>query len=149
MVDGWRHTPACCLPRPYNAVPGGGLHAAQAHNNQPAAPCSLYVSVITTIRGWGDLLWADVVTKIDGMGSQVGGGGGNVVAAAVWRQRRQRCCGSGVAAASWPAPAARASGTPSSPGSVSWWLQRLQGSSLACQRRCWQPAHACCCCRAG
>ncbi|KAI3432720.1 hypothetical protein D9Q98_004263 [Chlorella vulgaris] len=31
---------------------------------------SLYVSVITTIRGWGDFLWADVVEKIDAMGSQ-------------------------------------------------------------------------------
>jgi hypothetical protein len=30
--------------------------------------------VITTIRGWGDYLWADVVEKIDAMGSQVGAG---------------------------------------------------------------------------
>ena len=33
--------------------------------------CSLYVSVITTIRGYGDYLWVDVVEKIDAMGSQV------------------------------------------------------------------------------
>ncbi|KAL4452763.1 hypothetical protein ABPG75_008425, partial [Micractinium tetrahymenae] len=31
---------------------------------------SLYVSVITTIRGWGDYLWVDVVENIDAMGSQ-------------------------------------------------------------------------------
>lgn len=35
-------------------------------------PCSLYVAVITTIRGWGDLLWVDVVEKIDAMSTQVG-----------------------------------------------------------------------------
>jgi hypothetical protein len=28
--------------------------------------------VITTIRGWGDYLWVDVVEKIDAMGTQVG-----------------------------------------------------------------------------
>ncbi|PSC73956.1 flagellar outer dynein arm heavy chain gamma [Micractinium conductrix] len=32
---------------------------------------SLYVAVITTIRGWGDLLWVDVVEKIDAMSTQV------------------------------------------------------------------------------
>lgn len=38
----------------------------------PLPPRSLYVLVITTIRGWGDYLWVDVVEKIDAMGSQVG-----------------------------------------------------------------------------
>ncbi|KAK9841874.1 hypothetical protein WJX81_008571 [Elliptochloris bilobata] len=32
---------------------------------------SLYVNVITTIRGFGDLLWVDVVAQIDGMTEQV------------------------------------------------------------------------------
>lgn len=31
----------------------------------------LYVSVITTIRGFGDLLWVDVVAQIDSMTEQV------------------------------------------------------------------------------
>ncbi len=31
----------------------------------------LYVNVITTIRGFGDLLWVDVVAQIDGMTEQV------------------------------------------------------------------------------
>jgi len=31
----------------------------------------LYVNVITTIRGFGDLLWTDVVAQIDGMTEQV------------------------------------------------------------------------------
>ena len=36
-------------------------------------PCSyrLYVNVITTIRGFGDLLWVDVVAQIDSMTEQV------------------------------------------------------------------------------
>ncbi len=38
-----------------------------------ASTCrSLYVSVITTIRGYGDYLWVDVVERVDAMGSQVG-----------------------------------------------------------------------------
>ena len=32
---------------------------------------SLYVTVITTIRSYGDYFWADVVEKIDEMGEQV------------------------------------------------------------------------------
>lgn len=35
---------------------------------------TLYVTVITTIKGYGDYFWADVVEKIDEMGEQVGGG---------------------------------------------------------------------------
>lgn len=31
----------------------------------------LYVNVITTIRGFGDLLWVDVVAQINGMTEQV------------------------------------------------------------------------------
>ena len=38
-----------------------------------APPCSLYVAVITTIRGYGDVLWVDVVERVDAMGSQVVG----------------------------------------------------------------------------
>lgn len=32
---------------------------------------SLYVTVISTIKGYGDYFWADVVEKIDEMGEQV------------------------------------------------------------------------------
>lgn len=32
---------------------------------------TLYVNVIGTIKGYGDLLWVDVVDKIDEMGEQV------------------------------------------------------------------------------
>ncbi len=32
---------------------------------------SLYVTVITTIKGYGDYFWVDVVEKIDEMGEQV------------------------------------------------------------------------------
>ena len=32
---------------------------------------SLYVTVITTIKGYGEYFWADVVEKIDEMGEQV------------------------------------------------------------------------------
>lgn len=35
--------------------------------------CSLYVNVITTIRGFGDLFWVDVVENIDTMTEQVNG----------------------------------------------------------------------------
>ena len=34
---------------------------------------TLYVTVITTIKGYGDYFWADVVEKVDEMGEQVGG----------------------------------------------------------------------------
>ena len=34
---------------------------------------SLYVTVITTIKGYGDYFWVDVVEKIDEMASQVMG----------------------------------------------------------------------------
>lgn len=56
-----------CLP---------ALHCAAAlalSLSASSPPRSLYVSVITTIRGWGDYLWTDVVDKVDSMGSQVGG----------------------------------------------------------------------------
>ena len=33
--------------------------------------CSLYINVITAVKGFGDFLWVDVVEKIDSMGSQV------------------------------------------------------------------------------
>jgi len=33
--------------------------------------CRLYVTVITTIRGFGDLFWVDVVEQIDTMTEQV------------------------------------------------------------------------------
>ncbi len=46
------------------------LHQGQQSTSHSPSP-SLYVSVITTIRGWGDDLWVDVVGKIDAMGSQV------------------------------------------------------------------------------
>ncbi len=35
------------------------------------APRSLYVNVITTIRGFGDFFWVDVVEQIDTMTEQV------------------------------------------------------------------------------
>ncbi len=34
---------------------------------------SLYVTVLSTIKGYGDYFWADVVEKIDEMGETVGG----------------------------------------------------------------------------
>jgi hypothetical protein len=33
---------------------------------------TLYVTVITTIKGYGDYFWVDVVEKVDEMGEQVG-----------------------------------------------------------------------------
>jgi dynein heavy chain len=39
---------------------------------------SLYVTVIGTIKGYGDYFWADVVEKVDEMGEQVGGAGGTL-----------------------------------------------------------------------
>ena len=57
--------PACLpclfLPCPLDSLPFSTL----------CPPCSLYVSVITTIRGYGDFLWVDVVEKIDAMATQV------------------------------------------------------------------------------
>eukprot|EP00879_Flechtneria_rotunda_P029325 GHRR01031685.1.p1 GENE.GHRR01031685.1~~GHRR01031685.1.p1 ORF type:complete len:143 (-),score=37.91 GHRR01031685.1:157-585(-) len=35
------------------------------------APRSLYVTVISTIKGYGDYFWADVVEKVDEWGEQV------------------------------------------------------------------------------
>jgi dynein heavy chain len=32
---------------------------------------TLYVTVITTIKGYGDFFWVDVVEKVDEMGEQV------------------------------------------------------------------------------
>ena len=37
---------------------------------------SLYVMVISTIKGYGDYFWADVVEKIDEMGEQARRGSG-------------------------------------------------------------------------
>jgi hypothetical protein len=37
----------------------------------PSYVCSLYVTVISTIRGYGDYLWVDVVEKVESMGNQV------------------------------------------------------------------------------
>jgi len=37
---------------------------------------TLYVTVIATIKGYGDYFWVDVVEKIDEMGEQVRGRGG-------------------------------------------------------------------------
>ena len=51
-----------------------GVHTHRSFAN-PAACRSLYVSVITTIRGYGDYLWVDVVERVDAMGSQVGWAG--------------------------------------------------------------------------
>jgi hypothetical protein len=33
--------------------------------------CSLYVTVISTIKGYGDYFWVDVVEKVDEWGEQV------------------------------------------------------------------------------
>lgn len=33
--------------------------------------CRLYVTVITTIRGYGDLFWTDVVAQMDAMNDTV------------------------------------------------------------------------------
>ncbi len=35
--------------------------------------CRLYVNVITTIKGYGEFLWVDVVEQIDSMTEQVNG----------------------------------------------------------------------------
>lgn len=54
-------------------LPGSFIYA---HAAAIFAACrSLYVSVITTIRGYGDYLWVDVVERVDAMGSQVGWAG--------------------------------------------------------------------------
>jgi dynein heavy chain len=37
----------------------------------PSPPCRLYSDVISTISGYGDLLWVDVVTQIDAMNERV------------------------------------------------------------------------------
>ena len=33
--------------------------------------CRLYVAVISTLKGFGDLLWAEVVPSLDSMSDQV------------------------------------------------------------------------------
>ena len=33
--------------------------------------CRLYVAVISTLKGFGDLLWAEVVPNLDSMNDQV------------------------------------------------------------------------------
>lgn len=53
---------------------------------------NLYVTVITTIKGYGDYFWVDVVEKIDEMGDQVGqrGWGRACTGLGVW------VCGEGL-----------------------------------------------------
>ena len=60
-------------------------------------PRSLYVSVITTIRSYGDYLWVDVVERVDAMASQVGG----LVWQAASMPLSQACHSSGLGGA-WP-----------------------------------------------
>lgn len=48
--------------------------ACGSRNAEPillVCDCRLYVTVITTIRGFGDLFWVDVVEQIDTMTEQV------------------------------------------------------------------------------
>ena len=58
-----------CLFSPCPLPPAPGPLPPAPGPRPPAR--SLYVSVITTIRGYGDFLWVDVVEKIDAMASQV------------------------------------------------------------------------------
>ena len=60
----------------------GAQHEVQVHSGSAnntlsdgsvIALCRLYVNVITTIKGYGEFLWVDVVEQIDSMTEQVNG----------------------------------------------------------------------------
>lgn len=59
-------------------------HPPDIPQTPPLPPCSLYVSVITTICGYGDYLWVDVVERVDAMASHVGGAGQAGAGQNVW-----------------------------------------------------------------
>lgn len=76
----------CCQP-PLATLPCLPPHPA------PPPPRSLYVSVITTIRGYGDYLWVDVVERVDAMATQARGWrGAGAVQAPCQEHHKGRAC---------------------------------------------------------
>ena len=47
------------------------MHASCCRADYVCVLCRLYVNVITTIKGYGNYLWVDVVAQIDRMGEEV------------------------------------------------------------------------------
>jgi hypothetical protein len=84
---------------------------------------SLYVNVISTIRGYGDYFWADVVEKIDEMGEQVGeeraGDGGAGWAMLGWWGGQRGGVGLSVPVVCWQYTLRRSCGEPGSTQSSS------------------------------
>ena len=70
---GWAGQPAGCTCGRAALWPGALMRQAVscAAGEQLLLVRRLYVNVITTIKGFGDLMWTDVVAQIDAMGDQV------------------------------------------------------------------------------